>query len=267
MTRSYLDRLPSELRDVLIVVGRSTRGLFGTAGTQRIFDENLELFERLYRAGANHWIVSQMLHDVGVRRDDGSPLPVGTVSSAISRARLRAAVTAAAAGAQPIAAAPGSSLQAAADGGMSRRRPAGPGNTMPRAAGDVAATNNAATGDGAAAAAAGARPIAAVPGRSLQAAADSGMPRQRPAGPGNTLPRAAGNSAATGDGTAAGDGAAAHAGAVKPAPPAQPLNVRNTNSADSAPAEPRRTPPDPAARNAGQILNQLRNRSHHGETN
>jgi hypothetical protein len=215
MTRSYLERLPTEQRDVLIGVGRGARGLFGTAATQRIFDENLELFERLYRAGASHSIVSQILHDIGVRRDDGSPLPVGTVSSAVSRARLRAIATAAAAGA---------------------------------------------------------RPVAAVPGSSRQAAADGGMPRQRPAGPGNTMPRAAGNRAASGDGTTAGDGAtaasgaAAHSGAVKRAPPAQAPSVRNTNSADSALAEPRRILPEPAARDAARILNQLRSRPH-GETN
>jgi hypothetical protein len=210
---SYLDRLSSELRDILIVVGRGARGLFGIAYTQRIFDENLELFEGLYLAGASHLIVSQMLYDVGVRRNDGSPLPVGTVSSAISRARLRAAVRA-----------------------------------------DVTA------------AAAGVRSIAAVPGGSLQAVADCGMLLQRPAGLGNTLPRTAGNGVASGVDTAARDGAVAHAGPVKSAPPAQALKVRNTNSADSALTEPRRTPPDPAARNAANILNQLRSRPH-GETN
>ncbi len=118
MKKPPLDYLTTELRDLMIDLGRGARGAFGTRDTQAIFDENLEVIERLYQAGASHAIVSEILKDIGVTASGGSPLPTGTISSAISRSRQRAVLRLAAPGiARPVAAVPGSPLQATADRG------------------------------------------------------------------------------------------------------------------------------------------------------
>jgi hypothetical protein len=88
--KKWLDRLPGAERDALIGIGRRGRGLFGRARFQRIFDENLTMFEHLAGLGATAAIISQLLEAVGIVRDDGTALPEGTVSSALSRARERA---------------------------------------------------------------------------------------------------------------------------------------------------------------------------------
>lgn len=141
MTQRHLDRLPTELRDALIGVGRSARGLFGTGDTQRIFDQHSDLFDQLYEAGASHRIVSELLKEIGVQRADGSALPVGTVSSARSRSRLRAA---AAAIVRPGAATAGVAVQASADRCVTRQRPADPGRTLPHPPGNSAAAEGSA---------------------------------------------------------------------------------------------------------------------------
>jgi hypothetical protein len=86
-----LARLPTDLQTELIALGVAGRGLFGHRDTQNIFDTNLPLFERLYSLGASHPDVAEILHAIGITRANGTPLGVGTVSSALSRARLAAA--------------------------------------------------------------------------------------------------------------------------------------------------------------------------------
>jgi hypothetical protein len=82
-----LVRLPADLQAEFVSLGAAGRGLFGHRRTQWIFDANLLLFDQLYSLGASHRDVAEILHAVGITRTDGVPLDVGTVSSALSRAR------------------------------------------------------------------------------------------------------------------------------------------------------------------------------------
>jgi hypothetical protein len=194
MTVSFLDRLPTDLRDAMILTGRRARGMFGTADTQSIFDEHLAVFERLYAAGASHLIVSRLLHEAGVRRADGSRLPTGTISSAMSRARMRALAQSAGAVApaatsmpRPHAAIPCVARHAAADPGATRRRDADRGNALHRAAGDGTAREDGAQGatGSEAAAGGGARKRAtAVAAAANSATSPLAAPERVPADPG-----------------------------------------------------------------------------------
>jgi hypothetical protein len=125
--RALLDRLTRERRDQLILVGRTARGLFGRARFQHVFDHNLDLFEFLAGQGATATMIGELLAAVGISREDGSPLPAGTVSSGLSRARRDRALRTMAV-ARPLAE-PCMPLQAAA----------GPGKGMQRHAGNAAA--------------------------------------------------------------------------------------------------------------------------------
>jgi len=86
-----LVRLPADLHAGLLQIRTIGRGPFGRRDTQAVFDDHLPTLERVYHAGASHLDVSQVLHDIGITRGDGRPLAVGTVSSAMSRARRAAA--------------------------------------------------------------------------------------------------------------------------------------------------------------------------------
>lgn len=92
-TERLLDRLPPEQRQRLLFIGSEGRGLFGAARFQSIFEAHLSLFEYLAAAGATAVVIGQLLAEVGIVREDGTPLPPGTVSSALSRARERSART------------------------------------------------------------------------------------------------------------------------------------------------------------------------------
>jgi D-serine deaminase-like pyridoxal phosphate-dependent protein len=89
-TSSVVDRLPPEPRERLLQIGREGRGIFGSARFQSIFEAHLSFFEYLTSAGATAVQIGRLLAAVGVTRDDGTPLPAGTVTSALSRARERA---------------------------------------------------------------------------------------------------------------------------------------------------------------------------------
>lgn len=90
-TGRLLDRLPPEPRQRLLQLGSEGRGVFGVACFQSIFETHFSLFEYLATAGATAVMIGQLLAEVGIARPDGTPLPAGTVSSALSRARERAA--------------------------------------------------------------------------------------------------------------------------------------------------------------------------------
>lgn len=90
-TGRLLDRLPPEPRQRLLQIGSDGRGVFGVACFQNIFDAHFSVFEYLATAGATAVMIGQLLAEVGIARPDGTPLPAGTVSSALSRARERAA--------------------------------------------------------------------------------------------------------------------------------------------------------------------------------
>ncbi|WP_128946130.1 hypothetical protein [Bradyrhizobium zhanjiangense] len=84
-----IDRLPPDRRNELIMIGREALCRFGYA-YQEVFDDHLDLFDYLAARGATAVMIGRMLSEVGIAREDGTPLPAGTVSSALSRARERA---------------------------------------------------------------------------------------------------------------------------------------------------------------------------------
>ncbi|MBP1095986.1 hypothetical protein ABIE85_005262 [Bradyrhizobium diazoefficiens] len=88
--KALFNRLPREFRDELITIGRRAKTMFGRIRFQDVFDENLSLFERLAANGATAADIGEVLAAAGVARRDGSVLPEGTVTSALSRARERA---------------------------------------------------------------------------------------------------------------------------------------------------------------------------------
>jgi hypothetical protein len=122
-TSSLVDRLPPEPRERLLQIGREGRGIFGSARFQSIFEAHLSFFEYLTSAGATAVQIGRLLAAVGVTRDDGTPLPAGTVTSALSRARERASRAA-----RPVrhpAAGAGMDMQVTAATCMGLQRPAG----------------------------------------------------------------------------------------------------------------------------------------------
>lgn len=116
-TGRLLDRLPPEPRQRLMQIGSEGRGVFGLTRFQSIFEGHLGLFEYLATAGATAVMIGQLLAEVGIAREDGTPLPPGTVSSALSRARERAART-------PVL------RQSTAGSGMDMQAPAEPCNQL-----------------------------------------------------------------------------------------------------------------------------------------
>jgi hypothetical protein len=88
--KALFGRLPRELRDELITLGRRAKNMFGRIRFQAVFDENLHLLEQLPANGATAADIGELLAAVGIKRKDDTPLPEGTVSSALSRARERA---------------------------------------------------------------------------------------------------------------------------------------------------------------------------------
>lgn len=116
-TGRLLDRLPPEPRQRLLQIGSEGRGVFGVTCFQSIFEAHFSLFEYLATAGATAVMIGQLLAEVGVARPDGTPLPPGTVSSALSRARERAARAPA-------------MRQSPAEAGMDMQAPAEPCNDL-----------------------------------------------------------------------------------------------------------------------------------------
>lgn len=91
-------RLPAPLQQRLRDLGNGARDLFGAQReTQAIFDASIALLDALIAGGADHGMLARLLAEVGVARPDGRPLSRGTVSSALCRARERAAAAPAAA--------------------------------------------------------------------------------------------------------------------------------------------------------------------------
>lgn len=85
--------LPQPLQARLRNIARGHCTAFGTPRAyQTMFDENVELFDLLCSDyGASHALLGLLLAEAGVRRPDGTPIPLGTVSAALCRARERAA--------------------------------------------------------------------------------------------------------------------------------------------------------------------------------
>jgi hypothetical protein len=85
---SLLAQLPSETQERLREIGADHRTEFGKRrDVQQAFDRHIDFFDGLISRGADHKIIGKLLAEVGIARADGTPLPIGTISSALSRAR------------------------------------------------------------------------------------------------------------------------------------------------------------------------------------
>jgi hypothetical protein len=125
--KKLVDRLSQDKRNAMIAIGREALRRFGYA-YQQVFDTHLQLFEFLAHEGATATMIGQMLSEVGIVREDGTALPPGTVSSAMSRARERRAAQQSNEP-RPAPARPGADMQVAADGGNPMHGAADRGST------------------------------------------------------------------------------------------------------------------------------------------
>ncbi len=130
-------RLPVAVQERLQAVGEAARDPVGDARDhQNAFDRHVGFLDELADAGLTHDKLATLLAAVGVHRGDGRPLPRGTVSSALHRARLRAAAVqrrlAAAPAADPLqgAALSGNALHPAALTGGLLQHPAAARSVM-----------------------------------------------------------------------------------------------------------------------------------------
>jgi hypothetical protein len=99
---SLLATLPRETQARLHAIGAGHRTEFGTSRrVQSAFDQHIGFLDTLIARGASHAVIAGLLADVGVARADGTALPIGTVSGALSRARERARATGADVSDQP----------------------------------------------------------------------------------------------------------------------------------------------------------------------
>jgi hypothetical protein len=122
-------RLPAPTQARLREIGRSARDLFGELrDIQEIFDAQVAFFDALAAGGATHPMIGQLLAEVGIARPDGTPLPVGTISGGLSRARERAA------GRRAAPPASGTILQDPAEPGSVLPPPAEHRTSMPKPA-------------------------------------------------------------------------------------------------------------------------------------
>jgi hypothetical protein len=85
---------PPHLREGLLKIKAFQRGTFGRATTQEVFDRALPTLLAVYDLGAEHADVSHLLHVLGIGAKNGARLPIGTVSAAMHRAKMRAEATA-----------------------------------------------------------------------------------------------------------------------------------------------------------------------------
>lgn len=139
---ALLDRLPAAAQQRLRIIGKDALNLIGELRDfQRAFDRHLDVFDALIADGTSHEVIGLLLAEVGVRRSDGRPLSRGTVSSALGRARERAAARTARARPAPrtqaapqAAASSGSALQQPAEFARPRQAPAGRRRGRPSAA-------------------------------------------------------------------------------------------------------------------------------------
>lgn len=124
-----LPRLPAPVQARLRQIGQGARDLFGELRhIQEVFDAEVAFLDALAAGGATHAMLGQLMAEVGISRADGTPLPTGTVSGGLSRARERAA------GGRAAPPASGIILQGPAQPGSVLPHPAGHGTPMPKPA-------------------------------------------------------------------------------------------------------------------------------------
>lgn len=85
-----LERLPTPLQGSVRELGASCRDLLGRPkAAQDIVSRHAELLQTLKAGGLTNAELATLLAEVGVVREDGSPVPEGTISSALCRDRQR----------------------------------------------------------------------------------------------------------------------------------------------------------------------------------
>jgi len=121
-----LGRLPAPVQARFREIGETARNLLGELRDfQDVCDAEVSFFDGLVAAGITQSMLGELLAEVGIAQADGTPLPLGSISSALSRARKRAGA------AGPAMPASGTLLQSPAAPGSILRRPAESGCVLP----------------------------------------------------------------------------------------------------------------------------------------
>ncbi|MFL1876704.1 hypothetical protein ACIKT0_16300, partial [Hansschlegelia beijingensis] len=91
MTAGLLHKLPAEDRERLEALSSDSRTMLGAPRPiQAVVQRNLATFERLLDGGLGYAEIAALLAELGLVRPDGKPHPISTISSAVSRGRMRA---------------------------------------------------------------------------------------------------------------------------------------------------------------------------------
>ncbi len=121
-----LGRLPAPVQARFREIGRNARNLLGELRDfQDVCGSEVSFFDELVAAGITQSMLGELLAEVGIGQPDGTAFPLGSISSAMSRARKRAGA------AEPATAASGTLLQSPAAPGLMLQRPAESGCVLP----------------------------------------------------------------------------------------------------------------------------------------
>ena len=121
-----LGRLPAPVQARFREIGRNARNLLGDLRDfQDVCGSEVSFFDELVAAGITQSMLGELLAEVGIAQPDGAALPLGSISSAMSRARKRACA------AVPATPASGTLLQSPAAPGLMLQRPAESGCVLP----------------------------------------------------------------------------------------------------------------------------------------
>lgn len=121
-----LGRLPEPVQARFRQIGGNARNLLGDLREfQDICATEVSFFDGLVAGGITHALLGELLAEVGIGQPDGTALPLGSISSALSRARKRAGAVGFATPAS------GTLLQSPAAPGLTLQRPAEPGCVLP----------------------------------------------------------------------------------------------------------------------------------------
>lgn len=131
-SNQVLGRLPAPVQTRFREIGRNARNLLGELrGFQDVCDAEVSFFDGLVADGITQSVLGGLLAEVGIAQPDGTALPLGSISSALSRARKRAGAVGHPAPASgkllQSPAAPGSILRGPAESGCVLPLPAEPG--------------------------------------------------------------------------------------------------------------------------------------------
>jgi hypothetical protein len=122
-----LGRLPAPVQARFREIGRNARNLLGELrGFQDVCGSEVLFFDGLVADGITQSMLGELLAEVGIAQPDGTALPLGSISSALSRARKRAGAAA------PTKPPSGTLLQSPAAPGTLLQSPAAPGSVLRR---------------------------------------------------------------------------------------------------------------------------------------